>query len=263
MTGTIRIERDGPIGWLIVDHPERRNALNAAMWQRIPELTSELEADAKLRVVIVRGAGDEAFVAGADISEFATLRAGAEAQRYDADNVRAFRALAGLQKPVIALIHGFCIGGGVALSICADLRYAAEDAVFAVPAARLGLGYPLSGAQTLVGVLGQAHAKELFFTGRKFNASEALRLGLVNEVLPKAELDAHVRALALSIAENAPLTLTAFKLAAATMNGPTVESDAASVQRASAAMQACFASADYREGVQAFLDKRTPHFMGH
>jgi enoyl-CoA hydratase len=262
MSGTIRIQCEGPIGWLIVDHPERRNALNAAMWRRIPELSAELEADATVRVVIVRGAGDEAFVAGADISEFSSLRVGAEAERYDADNVHAFNALAGLRKPVIALIHGFCIGGGVAISICADLRYAADDAVFAVPAARLGLGYPLSAAQTLVGMLGQAHAKELFFTGRKFTAAEALRLGLVNEVLPKAELDAHVRNLALSIAENAPLTLSAFKLAAATMDGPTVDSHAASMANASAAKHACFESADYLEGVQAFLDKRTPRFVG-
>jgi len=262
MSGTIRIERDGPIGWLIVDHPERRNALNADMWRCIPGLCAELDADPSVRVLILRGAGDRAFVAGADISEFSTLRVGVDAERYDADNVQAFAALAGLQKPLIALIHGFCIGGGVALSICADLRYAAEDAVFALPAGRLGLGYPVAGAQTLVGVLGQAHAKELFLTGRKFTAAEALRLGLVNEVLPKAELETYVRALALSIAENAPLTLTAFKLAAATMNGPTCAPDAAAVARAKAAMQSCFESADYREGVRAFLDKRTPHFQG-
>jgi enoyl-CoA hydratase/carnithine racemase len=262
MSGTIRIERDGPIGLLIVDHPERRNALNAQMWQRIPELTAELDADPTVRVLIVRGAGDQAFVAGADISEFSTLRVGAEAERYDADNVRAFAALAGVGKPLIALIHGFCIGGGVAISVCADLRYAADDAVFAVPAARLGLGYPLAGAQALVGALGQAHAKELFFTGRRFRANEALRLGLVNEVLPKTELDAHVRALALGIADNAPLTLAAFKLAATTMNGPVASPDAAITQRAATAIASCFESADYREGVQAFLDKRAPRFVG-
>jgi enoyl-CoA hydratase len=261
MTGTIRIERDGPIGWLIVDHPERRNALNAGMWRLIPALAAELDHDVSLRVVVLRGAGDDAFVSGADISEFAQLRTGPAAAQYDAENVAAFSALSTLQKPLIALIHGFCIGGGVALSVCADLRYAADDALFAVPAARLGLGYPLSAAQQLVRVLGHARATQLFFTARRFEAKEALALGLLHEVFPKRELDARVRDIALSISENAPLTLRAFKLAAAELQRPAAERDDARAQ-AQAAIQACFDSADYREGVAAFLEKRSARFTG-
>jgi len=261
MSGSIRIERDGALAALVVDYPERRNALTAQMWRVIPELTRELADDDAVRVVVLRGAGDTAFVSGADISEFSQLRSGAEATRYDADNVRAFAALRALAKPVIAAIHGFCVGGGVALASCADLRYAADDAVFAVPAARLGLGYPASAARHLVRLLGDAHAKELFFTARRFDANEALRLGLVHEVVPKAALDARVRELASSIADNAPLTLRAFKLAAAEPDEPThthERRDAA----AEAAIAQCYASEDYREGVQAFLDKRRPKFTG-
>jgi enoyl-CoA hydratase/carnithine racemase len=260
MSGTIRIERDGPIGSLIVDHAERRNALNAEMWRLIPKLAAELDRDESVRVVVMRGAGSDAFVSGADISEFARLRTGASAAQYDAENVDAFNALSALQKPLIALIHGFCIGGGVALSVCADLRYAADDAVFAVPAARLGLGYPLSATQRLVRVLGHARATQLFFTARRFKAHEALTLGLVHEVFPKAELDARVSEIAHSIADNAPLTLRAFKLAAAELQKPAAERNDA---QAAAAIQTCFDSADYREGVAAFLEKRSARFMGH
>jgi enoyl-CoA hydratase len=253
MTGTIRIEREGPIGFLTIDHPERRNALNAEMWRLIPPLVAELNADPEVRVLIVRGAGDQAFVSGADISEFSELRMGHDSANYDADNVLAFAALSQLPKPVIALIHGFCIGGGVAIALSADLRYAADDAVFAVPAARLGLGYPPAGTRALCEVLGPAQAKELVFTARRFDAREAVRLGLVNEVFPKAELAARVLAIATGIAENAPLTLAAFKQGAASQRD-----DAA----ADAAVARCYASVDYREGVQAFLDKRSPRFHG-
>jgi enoyl-CoA hydratase len=233
--------------------------LNAAMWRLIPRLAQELDDDPTVRVLLVRGAGDQAFVSGADISEFDTLRVGPDAQRYDDDNVRAFTALSNLRKPLIAQIHGFCIGGGVAISVCADLRYASDDAVFAVPAGRLGLGYPLAGAQALVNLTGQAHAKELFFTARRFSATEAMRLGLVNEVLPKAELDTRVRQIALDIADNAPLTLQAFKLSAASVVHPASDEAA---ERALRAIATCFDSADYREGIQAFLGKRRPRFSG-
>lgn len=260
MTGTIRIERAGALAYLIVDHAERRNALNAHMWRQIPELAAELDADPSVRVIVLRGAGNEAFVSGADISEFSKLRSGAAAAQYDAENVRAFGALHALQKPLIALIHGFCIGGGMALASCADLRYAADDAVFAVPASRLGLGYPLSAAQHLIRLLGQAHAKELFFTARRFPAPEALRLGLVHEVVEKAQLEARVLQVAEEIADNAPLTVRAFKLAAAELLKPANVRDDGP---ADAAIAQCFASADYREGVQAFLDKRRPKFTGH
>lgn len=259
MSGSIRVEREGALAWVIVDHLERRNALNAGMWRQIPTLCADLDADRSVRVVILRGAGEEAFVSGADISEFAQLRSGDAAAQYDAENVAAFAALQAVQKPLLVMAHGFCIGGGCAIAACADLRYAADDAVFAVPAARLGLGYPLAAAQHLVRVLGSAHAKELFFTARRFRADEALRLGLVHEVFPKAELEARVRKIAQGIADNAPLTLRAFKLVAAELLKSPDRRDHAAAE---AAIAECYRSADYREGVAAFLEKRGARFNG-
>lgn len=229
------------------------------MWRQIPGLAAELDEDRDVHVIVLRGAGDEAFVSGADISEFGEKRTGEAAAQYDAENVSAFDALHALEKPLIAMIHGFCIGGGVALAACADLRYAADDAVFAVPAARLGLGYPLSAAQHLVRLLGPAHAKELFFTAHRFHAQQALRLGLLTEVVPKLELEARVLQVATEIANNAPLTIRAFKLVAQELLKPAAARNDA---RAAAAIDDCFHSADYREGVQAFLGKRKPVFTG-
>jgi enoyl-CoA hydratase/carnithine racemase len=174
---------------LIFDNLERHNAITADMWRAIPGAVGVLVRDQAVSVIILRGAGDQALVSGADISEFAANRSGAEARRYDEAALAAFSSLAEAPKPVIACIHGYCIGGGVGLSVSADLRYAADDAVFAVPAARLGLGYPLAGIESLVELLGPAYTKELIFTGRRFSAPEALARRLVNDVRPKTELD--------------------------------------------------------------------------
>src|ERR1051326_8408794 len=145
MGGEVRIVREDAIGWMVFDHPARRNAITAEMWAAIPPAAQSLDEDDAVRVVVLRGAGEEAFVAGADISEFEALRTGASGSRYEEENAHAFTALQAMRKPVIAMIHGFAIGGGVALALCADFRYAADDATFAIPAARLGLGYPTPG----------------------------------------------------------------------------------------------------------------------
>jgi len=257
MLGEVRIVREGPLGWMIFDHAERRNAITGEMWRAIPVAAKALDDDAEVRVVVLRGAGEEAFVAGADISEFEELRTGESGRRYEEENARAFTALQAVAKPVVAMIHGFCIGGGVALSLCADLRYAAEDATFAIPAARLGLGYPIAGLETLARVVGVASAKEILFTARRFDAEEAARKRLVDEVLPKAELEAFVRKTAGEIAANAPLTIRAAKrvLDALSAGGRDLQSAAESIR-------ACFESEDYREGVRAFLEKRKPIFRG-
>ncbi len=154
MSGTVRSVREGALGWIVFDHEKRRNAITADMWRRIPEAVREMEEDPQVRVVILRGAGEEAFVAGADISEFENVRTGEAAAAYDEGNTRAFSALADLSKPVLAMIHGFCVGGGVALAITADVRYAASDATFAIPAARLGLGYQMRGLEMLANIVG-------------------------------------------------------------------------------------------------------------
>ena len=247
------------IGWIVFDQPERRNAISAEMWQAIPAIAAALDADPAVRVVVMRGAGELAFVSGADISEFEQQRSGAQARDYDERNAQAFGALSRMQKPLLALIHGFCVGGGCAIALCADLRFAAEDAVFAIPAARLGLGYSAEGLASLVRVVGLPAAKEIFFTARRFDAGEARAVGLVNRVLPKAELDAYVLRTAKQIAENAPLTLASAKLALGQLALDPARRDPDAVSRA---IERCYASRDYAEGVRAFLDKRKPVFHG-
>ncbi len=259
MAGRVQTQTEGALGWIIFDHPQRRNAISADMWRAIPAAAQTLERDPAVRVVIMRGAGDVAFVSGADISEFETARSGTTVDEYDQDNARAFLALLTLSKPVIALIHGFCVGGGCALALAADLRYAADDAVFAIPAARLGLGYSVRGFEMLVHIVGVAAAKEIFFTGRKFNAEQALRMGAVNQVLPKAALDTFVRETAEEIGGNAPLTVRSAKLILNELMKDPAERDHEAM---AASVQACYGSGDYSEGVRAFLEKRRPIFNG-
>ena len=257
MSGAVHVLREHSIGWIVFDHPERRNAISSEMWSAIPPAAAAVDEDDSVRVIVMRGAGEEAFVAGADISEFERLRTGESGQGYEETNGRAFAALQSVAKPVVAMIHGFCIGGGVGLALCADLRYAADDATFAIPAARLGLGYPPRGVESLVRVVGYAAAKEILFTARRFGAEEAARKGLLNAVLPKAELEDFVRKLAAEIATNAPLTVRSAKrvLGALAAGGHDLDAAMDSVR-------ACFASEDYKEGVRAFLEKRKPVFRG-
>jgi len=259
MNGHVRVERDGAIGWLVFDQIERRNAINSAMWAAIPAAVGELDSDSAVRVIVLRGAGDVAFVSGADISEFEEARNAERAAEYAALNGRAFAALTDAAKPVVAMIHGFCVGGGTAIALHADLRYAAEDAQFGIPAARLGLGYEAEGIEHLAQLVGPSTAAEMLFTARRYEADEALRVGLVNNVLPKVELEPFVRDVAATIAANAPLTVRSAKLVLRELGRSPELRDARLVEES---IRVCLASADYREGVQAFLEKRPPKFRG-
>jgi len=260
-TPGLLLEKDGPIGWITFNNPERRNAVSQEMWQLMPGHVRDLAADDAIRVVILRGAGDRAFVAGADISQFKERRRNmADEEEYRRISGRGQEALAALTKPLLAMIHGYCVGGGVGIAIACDLRIAADDARFGIPAARLGLGYHYHGMEKLMSLIGPSCTKEIFFTARTdWSAPEALRMGLVNQVVPKAELESFTRDYAQTIARNAPLTLRSAKETVAQLVRPAAQRDLALLDKLIAD---CFNSADYQEGVKAFSEKRRPQFEG-
>ena len=256
---SLKFRKEGAIGWITADNPARMNALTAAMWEAIPRAIGEAVADPEVRVVILRGAGDTAFSAGADISEFENSRTGDAAKIYDALNDAAFNAITGCPKPTIAMIHGFCLGGGLGLALCCDMRIADDASQFAIPAAKLGLGYNARWVRPILAAVPVSRAKELLFTGRRFRSADAEAMGLVSQLMPKAELEPTVRALAAEIATNAPLSVAAAKQVIDEISRHPENPDMA---RLDAAVAACFESEDYAEGRRAFLEKRKPEFKG-
>jgi enoyl-CoA hydratase/carnithine racemase len=248
------------VGWMIFNNPERHNAISLEMWEAALEIMASFAADASVRVMVVTGAGGKAFASGADISKFKDERQEAESvARYQATTQAAYKALQGMAIPTIAKVRGYCIGGGTAVAVCCDLRICSEGSKFGIPAAKLGLGYGLARAQPLVDLVGPAHAKEMFFTGRQFDAREAERIGLVNRVVPDDQLDAAVDDLARTIAANAPLTVRCAKLVIGEALKDAELRDVAATERA---VEACFSSRDYKEGQAAFMEKRKPVFTG-
>lgn len=252
--------RDG-IGWLIFDAQSRRNAINRSMIAALPEALAAFDADENVRVMVIRGAGERAFTAGADLSEMGDqpIRRDPEVVPVSPDEGFGGRALREFTKPIIAMIHGFCMGGGVMMAIGADLRIAADDAVFGIPAARIGVAYPLGAIDRLNHLIGPANTADLLYTARTVDAADAARIGLINRVVPKAELEAAVLRTAAQIAANAPLTIRSAKIAIAEAQLARSERDET---KWLASMRACMESDDFSEGRRAFAEKRSPKFQG-
>lgn len=258
-TKIIAESADG-IGWLTFNAPERRNAVSLEMWQGIGDALEHFQNDAGVRVVVMKGAGGKAFVSGADISEFDAQRANAEQrQQYAAITARGGRWLASIDKPLIAMIQGFCIGGGLGIALNADVRFATPGSKFGIPAAKLGLGYGYAGVANLARLVGPSSARDILFSARFLEADEALRIGLINFVVDESELDARVRSYAGMIARNAPLTVRAAKAAVNALEKYSRTDEAPAL---AALVDACFDSDDYKEGRRAFAEKRQPQFKG-
>lgn len=258
--GRLLVQRNGPVARITFNKPERMNAMSLDMWDDLKTALDGLALDEDVRVVILCGAGEKAFVSGADISEFEALRATEEnTQSYNAISEAAQVALYNFPKPTIAEIKGYCIGGGMGIALACDLRICADDSRLGITAGKLGLGYPYTSLRMLVRLAGPSVASRVLYTAELFHAEQALSMGLVNEVVSRETLPNTVKKLANSIAKNAPLTIRAAKAAILAVSTDESEKSLGEVERLIAM---CFASEDYSEGRQAFSEKRKPDFKG-
>ena len=257
---TLLVEKRGAVGWIIFNQPAKRNAINDAMWRAIPPAMQRFDSDPEVRAVVFRGAGTEAFAAGADISEFEKVRSdkGAVAQ-YDDLLDQVLHSIQNSLKPSVAMIHGFCMGRGLEIAVACDLRYSGASGQFGIPAARLGLAYNVEGHKRLLETVGHAWAREIMFLGRRYGADEALAMGLVHRVLPDAELDRYVNDVIRTLCDNAPLAIANTKTILEEYVKSSGSPDAA---RMSVAIERCAKSSDYIEGRRAFMEKRKPQFKG-
>src|ERR1700759_3893306 len=248
------------VGVVTFNNPEKRNAMSLDMWEGLGDALIELRDDPAARVVILFGAGDKAFVSGADISQFEKTRHNAEASEEYSRRSSAQRALlADFPKPVIACIRGFCLGGGMQVAMSADIRIAAEDSQFGIPAAKLGIAYGYDGLKHLVSLVGPSWARLLMFTGMRIPSSEAVRIGLVDRVVPNAQLWEATMEIARTISGNAPLAIKAAKITIAQVLKDSGDRDMNAIKQIGTD---CMDSEDFREGRRAFMEKRKPKFTG-
>ena len=258
--GQMLTAREGGIGLITFNQPEKRNAMSMDMWLGLGEILSEYEADDTLSVVVLSGAGEKAFVSGADISQFAKHRHNADAQKeYDRITGIGRQKFHSFSKPIIARIRGFCMGGGLAIAMATDLRIGTPDSQFGIPAARLSVAYAPDSVRRLIDLVGPAHARMILYTARRIDGHEAERIGLINQCVPVEELDNTVMGIARDIAESAPLSVRASKLTISEMLKDESQRDMAAIKAIS---DTCFNSADFKEGRTAFMEKRRPVFTG-
>ncbi len=260
MSDQIRVEQKNAIATVVFNRPEVRNAISLAMWQEIAQVTDALGKDPTVRAVVYRGAGREAFASGADISEFKEVRKDvATVQAYNRQTEAAYQAIRQCPKPTVAMIFGFCMGGAMAIAMACDLRFAAMGAKFGIPAARLGIIYGLGSMRQLVDLVGPAYAKDILFSARTVEAEEALAIGFLSRLLPPEELESYTYEYLCKVAENAPLSVRGAKIIIEAV----LEDGAVSQrERIRQLTLEAFESQDYKEGTQAFLEKRPPRFEG-
>jgi enoyl-CoA hydratase len=258
--GKMLAAKDDGVGLITFNQPEKRNAMSLEMWTGFGEILDEFREDGSVRVVILTGAGHKAFVSGADISQFEKNRSDASAQQEYERLAGVGRAkYAAFPKPIIARIRGFCLGGGLAIAMQADLRIAAVDSEFGIPAAKLSIAYAPDSVKRLIDLVGPAQARMILYTAKRIDAVEAERIGLINRMVEDEELNDEVLDIARTIADNAPLSVAASKLTINEMLKDESQRDMASIARM---MQTCFDSADYKEGRTAFMEKRAPQWVG-
>ena len=256
-TDELLYERRGPIAILTFNRPQARNALTWAMYEGLYDCCEHVDADERVKVLILRGAGDKAFVAGTDISQFRAFSKPEDALNYERNNNRYAGRLEQVQKPTIAMIRGACTGGGAAFALCCDLRLTSPDVRFGVPIARtLGNILSMQNFVRLVSLIGPARTKDLIFTARLIGAEEGRAIGVFNEIVEPDRLEARTMELAQQIAGNAPLTIRAAKMAVQRIV------DKMRLEESDDLVLMCYMSDDFREGVSAFMDKRTPEWKG-
>jgi enoyl-CoA hydratase/carnithine racemase len=254
------VEKRGAVGWIVFNQPAKRNAINGGMWRGIPTAMAQYDADPEVRCVAFRGAGSEAFASGADISEFEEIRAQkSSVADYDGLLDQVLHSIQDSRKPSVAVIYGFCMGGGLEVALACDLRYCGRSAQFGIPAAKLGLAYNIEGHKRLIETVGHARAREIMFLGRRYNAEEGLAMGLVNQVFHDGELESEAARIISQLCENAPLSIANSKTIIEEYVKASGAPDPANM---SAAIERCAKSGDYQEGRRAFMEKRKPAFKG-
>ena len=261
MTANKMLSRiENGVGYITFNNPEKHNAVSIEMWDALEIMLDSFRSDNSVRVIVLNGAGGKSFVSGADISKFDKERSSKEAiLSYNKRTQKVYENLESFPKPTIAMINGYCIGGGLNLAVCCDIRICSEKSKFAMPAAKLSLGYPFSSIKRLFDVMGPGMSKHFMFTAERISSGEALNCGLVQKLVKDIELEEFVNSYAQRISKNAPLTIKAMKQIGIEVLKNSEDRDLVLCEKL---VSECFDSEDYKEGRKAFMEKRKPIFQG-